>query len=66
MIEGAGRRDNTDLVEKTVLNAFKSDDLVYLVGRSYYTTRAKISDITRELQDAAPWLTTDEARKRVH
>lgn len=65
MIEEASRRDDADMVERAVLKAFKSDDPVYLVGLSYYTTRAKISDITRELQGAAPWLTPDKARERV-
>ncbi|TWV14207.1 hypothetical protein FRA07_29970, partial [Klebsiella quasipneumoniae subsp. similipneumoniae] len=32
---------------------------------NYYTTRKKISDITREIQLVAPWLTDSEARKRV-
>jgi hypothetical protein len=33
---------------------------VYVVGLQYYTTRKKISDITRELQSIAPWLTDGE------
>jgi hypothetical protein len=47
------------------LLALDLNDPVYLVGLQYYTTRKKISDITRELQVIAPWLTVDEARKRV-
>ncbi|MFB0711452.1 hypothetical protein ACEU59_09795 [Buttiauxella noackiae] len=65
MIEEASRQEDADLVERAVLSGFKSDDPVYQVGLSYYTTRAKISDITRELQMAAPWLTPDKARERV-
>ena len=52
-------------MEKCVLSAFETGDPVYLVGVSYYTTRKKISDITRELQLVAPWLTDSEARKRM-
>ena len=44
---------------------FETGDPVYLVGVNYYTTRKKISDITREIQLVAPWLTDSEARKRV-
>lgn len=47
------------------LMAWQREDPVYIVGRQYYTTRKKISDITRELQSLAPWLTDSEARKRV-
>ncbi|MCE0802002.1 hypothetical protein LVQ77_17090 [Buttiauxella sp. S04-F03] len=65
MIDEASWRDDADLVERAVLKAFKSDDPVYLIGINYYATRAKIADITRELQQVAPWLTTGEARKRV-
>lgn len=65
MIAEAAWRDDADLVEKAVLQTFKSDDPVYLIGVSYYTTRAKMSDIARELQQAAPWLTADKARERV-
>ncbi|MEZ0534135.1 LysR family transcriptional regulator [Enterobacter sp. KB-221C9] len=35
------------------------------IGTSYYTTRKKISDLTRDIQQIAPWLTANEARKRV-
>jgi len=48
-----------------MLQTFKSDDPVYLVGMQFYTTRNKISDIARELQSVAPWLTNGESRKRV-
>ena len=48
-----------------MLDAFDVNDPVYIVGLSYYTTRKKISDITRELQKIAPWLTADQARERV-
>lgn len=65
MIEEASWRDDADLVERATLDAFKSDDPVYQVGLSYYTTHAKIADITRELQQTAPWLTSDKARERV-
>lgn len=65
MIEQSGRKDDADCIEQAALQAFKSDDPVYIVGVRYYTTRTKIADITRELQLVAPWLTKDEARKRV-
>lgn len=65
VIEQALRNDDIDFVEQSVLLAMDANDPVYLVGLQYYTTRKKISDITRELQVIAPWLTTDEARKRV-
>lgn len=65
MIDEASWRDDADLVERAVLGMFKPDDPVYLIGMSYYSTRSKISDITEELQQVAPWLTTGEARKRV-
>ncbi|HBV2717464.1 TPA: hypothetical protein MDT29_000870 [Klebsiella pneumoniae] len=65
MTAAAERHDDADFIESVILKTFSTDDPVYLVGREYYTTRAKISDITRELQRVAPWLTTDEARKRV-
>jgi hypothetical protein len=65
IIDEAIRKDDTDFVEQSVLLALDLNDPVYLVGLQYYTTRKKISDITRELQVIAPWLTIDEARKRV-
>lgn len=65
MIDEASWRDDADLVERAVLGTFKADDPVYLIGMKYYTTRTKISDLTRELQQVAPWLTKHEARKRV-
>jgi hypothetical protein len=57
--------DDVDFVEQSVLLAFETNDPVYVVGLHYYTTRKKISDITRELRMVAPWLTDGEARKRV-
>ena len=65
MIEESSRRDDADFMEQVMLKTFKADDPVYLVGHQFYTTRKKISDITRELQQVAPWLTNGEARKRV-
>ncbi len=65
MMEQTGRRDDADCIEQAALQAFKSDDPVYIVGVRYYTTRTKISDITRELQMVAPWLTEEKARERV-
>lgn len=65
MIEESERRDDADFIEEVMLQTFKTDDPVYLVGMQFYTTRNKISDITRELQLVAPWLTHGEARKRV-
>ena len=64
-IDSAMREDDVKFMEKCVLSAFETGDPVYLVGVSYYTTRKKISDITRELQLVAPWLTDSEARKRM-
>jgi len=65
MIEDTARKDDADFIEQAVLAAFSTDDPVYIIGMSYYTTRKKISDLARELLHMAPWLTTDEARKRV-
>lgn len=65
MIDESERRDDADFIEEVMLETFKTDDPVYLVGMQFYTTRNKISDITRELQLVAPWLTNGEARKRV-
>lgn len=65
MIEEAERKDDADFIEQAALCIFSANDPVYLVGLRYYTTRKKSSDIARELQQIAPWLTTDEARKRV-
>ncbi|WP_370090822.1 hypothetical protein [Buttiauxella sp. 3AFRM03] len=59
MIDEASRRDDADLIEQAVLNAFKPDDPVYCIGLNYYTTRRKISDLARELQQVAPWLTSN-------
>ncbi|MFL4290730.1 hypothetical protein P9445_01455 [Enterobacter asburiae] len=65
VIDAAINSDDAKFIEDVVLQAFDLMDPVYLVGRQYYTTRKKISDITRELQSLAPWLTDSEARKRV-
>lgn len=65
IIDEALNNDDVDFVEQSVLHAFNLDDPVYVVGLQYYTTRKKISHITRELKAIAPWLTDDEARKRV-
>ncbi|EDE3099815.1 hypothetical protein BSI30_15500 [Salmonella enterica] len=65
IIDEALHNDDVDFVEQSVLQALDINDPVYVVGLQYYTTRKKISDITRELQSLAPWLTEWEARKRV-
>ncbi|AYN29989.1 hypothetical protein D8682_25235 [Buttiauxella sp. 3AFRM03] len=65
MIDEASQKDDADLIEQAVLKCFTSDDPVYRIGISYYTTRKKISDIARELQEIAPWLSSDKARERV-
>lgn len=65
MIAEAERRDDADFIEDVVLTTFKPDDPVYLVGMQFYTTRSKVSDIARELQVVAPWLSNAEARRRV-
>ncbi|ECC6922513.1 hypothetical protein DAE56_27630, partial [Salmonella enterica] len=65
IIDEALHNDDVDFVEQAVLMALDVNDPVYVVGLQYYTTRKKISDITRELQEIAPWLTDGEARKRV-
>ena len=65
LIDESERRDDSDFIEQVMLATFDSQDPVYLVGLQFYTTRKKISDITRELQAVAPWLTSGEARKRV-
>lgn len=65
LIDESERRDDSDFIEQAMLATFDSQDPVYLVGLQFYTTRKKISDITRELQAVAPWLTNGEARKRV-
>lgn len=64
MMEGAAKKEDADLVERAVLDAFKSDDPACIIGRDFYTTRKKIADIARELQGVAPWLTEREARER--
>jgi len=65
VIDEAINSDDAKFIEGVVLQAFDLKDPVYIVGRQYYTTRKKISDITRDLQSLAPWLTDNEARKRV-
>lgn len=65
VIDDAINEDDTDFVEQCVLRAFEANDPVCIVGVSYYTTRKKISDISRELQQLAPWLSDNDARWRV-
>lgn len=65
IMERAEKKDDADFMESVILGALKTEDPVYVVGRDYYTTRKKISDIARELQLIAPWLTPDKARERV-
>lgn len=65
IIDKALNDDDADFVEQCVLAAFERTDPVYVVGVRFYTTRKKISDISRELQSMAPWLSSDEARRRV-
>lgn len=65
MIDNAAHDDDVNFVEQCVLKAFEPTDPVCVIGVSYYTTRKKMSDLTRDIQQIAPWLTADEARKRV-
>ena len=65
VIDEALHNDDIDFVEQSVLMALDVNDPVYVVGLQYYTTRKKISDITRELRIIAPWLTPEKARERV-
>ena len=65
VIDTAISNDDADFMEKCVLDAFEVTDPIYIVGMNCYTTRKKISDITRELQKLAPWLTADQSRERV-
>ncbi|MEZ2603150.1 hypothetical protein [Kluyvera intermedia] len=65
VIDTALNDDDADFVEQCVLAAFDAKDPVYVVGVGFYTTRKKISDISRELQQLAPWLSADDARRRV-
>lgn len=65
VIDEALNNDDVDFIEKCILEAFDLKDPVYIIGMSFYTTRKKISDLSRELNALAPWLTSDEARKRV-
>jgi hypothetical protein len=64
IIDEAIRKDDTDFVEQSVLLALDLNDPVYLVGSSI-TLHGKKSQILPRLQVIAPWLTADEARKRV-
>ena len=57
VIDEALHNDDVDFVEQCVLQALDINDPVYVVGLQYYTTRKKISDITRELQAIAPVFT---------
>lgn len=65
VIDEAITNDDADFIEQCVLEAFETTDPVYVIGVNYYTTRKKMSDLTRDIQQIAPWLTADEARKRV-
>lgn len=65
IIDTAAHNDDVGFMEQCVLKAFDIHDPVYIVGMMYYTTRKKISDITKELQGLAPWLTPEMARERV-
>ncbi|HDR2353294.1 TPA: hypothetical protein QCH65_000438 [Enterobacter roggenkampii] len=65
VIDTALENDDVDFVEHCVLEALEGNDPVYVIGRDYYTTRKKISDLTRELRRLAPWLTDRAARERV-
>lgn len=65
VMEESERRDDADFIESIMLDTFKTDDPVYQVGVKFYTSREKMSDITRGLQGIAPWLSNNEARKRV-
>lgn len=65
IIDEALTSDDADFIESCVLEAFEQTDPVYIIGVSYYTTRNKMSDLTRDIQQIAPWLTPNEARKRV-
>ena len=65
MIDKALQNDDVEFIEQCVLNAFEEKDPVYVIGTGYYTTRKKISDLTRDLQQIAPWLTPQMARERV-
>lgn len=65
VIDAALENDDVEFVEHCVLDAFNGNDPVYVIGRDYYTTRKKISDLTRELQRIAPWLSPEMARERV-
>lgn len=65
VIDLALENDDVEFVEHCVLKAFDGNDPVYIIGRDYYTTRKKISDLTRELQMIAPWLSPEMARERV-
>ncbi|MGK0735902.1 hypothetical protein ACSFCX_10185 [Yokenella regensburgei] len=65
IIDTALNDDDADFIEQCVLEAFEVTDPVYVAGLNYYSTHKKISDISRELQKIAPWLSDDDARWRV-
>lgn len=65
LIEESAKQDDAGFMEEVMLETFSAADPVYIVGMRYYTTRRKIADIARELQQVAPWLTNREARERV-
>ncbi|RXJ10447.1 hypothetical protein [Lelliottia nimipressuralis] len=65
VIDVAINNDDVDFVEHCVLQAFEADDPVCVIGTSFYTTKKKISDLSRDLQKIAPWLTERAARERV-
>ena len=56
---------DVNFIEQCVLKAFDMKDLVYIVRTMYYTTRKKISDITKDLQQITQWLTPCETRRWV-
>lgn len=65
LIDDLLERDDADFIEGLMLETFKTDDPVYLIGMKFYTTRTKISDMAKDLQCMAPWLSNNEARRRV-
>ncbi|MHA0988993.1 hypothetical protein [Enterobacter ludwigii] len=65
VIDAALENDDVNFVEECVLGALEASDPVFVIGRDFYTTRKKISDLSRDLQKIAPWLTERAARERV-
>ena len=65
LIDEAINNDDVEFVEEAVLQAFELTDPVYIIGRQYYTTHKKISELADDLQRMAPWLTPQMARERV-